>query len=64
MAADDALLCLNHPLEGLVISSRASAIPDSNAAREDAPNGAPVKVFADMPRQGLVKPHNHWHTKH
>jgi len=44
MAANDALHCLHHALEGLAISSRAAAKPDSNAAREDACNGAPVKV--------------------
>jgi len=52
MAADDALRCLHHPLEGLVISSRAPAVTGSNAAREDALDGAPVKFvrgFADMP---------------
>jgi len=32
------------PLEGLVISSGAAAEPDSNAAREDALDGAPVQV--------------------
>jgi len=39
-------------LEGLVISSGAAAISGSNAAREDALNGAPVNVgesFSDMP---------------
>jgi len=49
MAADDTLHSLQHPLEGLVISSGAAAEPGSNAAREDAFNGVPVKVFADMP---------------
>jgi len=44
MAADDALRCLHHPLEGLAISSGAAAEPGSNAAREDAPNAAPVKA--------------------
>jgi len=44
MAADYALCCLHHPLEGLVISSGAVAEPGSNATREDALNGAPVKV--------------------
>jgi len=44
MTADDALCFLHHRLEGLVISSRAAAEPGSNAAREDALDGAPVKV--------------------
>jgi len=44
MAADDALHCLHHPLEGLVISSGASVEPGSNVARDDAFKGAPVKV--------------------
>jgi len=44
MAADDALRCLHHPLEGVAISSGAAAEPDSNAVREDAFNGAPIKV--------------------
>jgi len=44
MAADDALRCLHHPMEGLVISSGAAAEPGSNAAREDALNGIPVRV--------------------
>jgi len=41
MAADDAFRCLHHPLEGLAISSGRTR---QNAAREDALNGAPVKV--------------------
>jgi len=44
MVADDALRCLHHPLEGLAISSGAAAAPGSNAAREDALNGTPIKV--------------------
>jgi len=44
MAADNVLRCLHHPLEGLVISSGAAAEPGSNAAREDALDGARVKV--------------------
>jgi len=44
MAADDALRCLHHPLEGLAINSGAAAEPGGNAAREDALNGAPVKA--------------------
>jgi len=44
MAADNALRCLHHPLEGIAISSGASAEPGNNAAREDALDGAPVKV--------------------
>jgi len=44
MAADYVVHCLHHPLEGLAISSGAAAILGSNAAREDALNGAPVKV--------------------
>jgi len=44
MAADDALRCLHHPLEGLAISSGAATVPASNAAREeDALDDAPVK---------------------
>jgi len=43
MAADDALRCLHHRLEGLAISSGAAAKPGSIAAREDALYGAPVK---------------------
>lgn len=49
IAADNALRCLHHPLEGLVIRRGA----DANAAREDALYGAPAEVswlvFADMP---------------
>jgi len=44
MAADDALHCLHHSLEGLAISSGTAAEPGSNTAREDALNVAPVKV--------------------
>jgi len=44
MAADDALCCLHHPLESLAISRGPAAVQGSNVAREDAPNGAPVKV--------------------
>jgi len=44
MAADYAICCLYHPLEGLAISSGAAAKRGSNAAREDALNGSPVKV--------------------
>jgi len=36
--------CLHHPLEGLAMRSGAAAEPGSNAAREDALGGAPVKV--------------------
>jgi len=50
MAADDALRCLHHPLESLAISSRAAAEPGSNAAREDALDGAPVKVSEGFSR--------------
>ena len=39
LAADNVL---HHPLEGYAISSRAAAEPGSDAAREDAFNGAPV----------------------
>jgi len=42
--AADALRCLHHPLEGLVIRSGAVDEPGSNATREDALDGAPVKV--------------------
>ena len=44
LAADDALLCLPHPLEGFAISRGAAAEPGSDAAREDAFSGAPVEV--------------------
>ena len=44
LAADDALCCLHHPLEGFAISSGAAAEPGSDAAREDAFIGAPVEV--------------------
>ena len=44
LAADDALCCLHHPLEGFAISSGAAAEPGSDVAREDAFIGAPVEV--------------------
>jgi len=54
MAADDALRCIHHPLEGLVISSEAAAKPGTNAAREDALVGAPVKVREGFCRHAKV----------
>jgi len=36
------------------ISSRAAAEPDSNAAREDALNGAPVKVSESLCRHAKL----------
>jgi len=54
MAADDALHCPQHPLEGLTISSGAAAEPGSNAARDDALNGAPVKVSEGFCRQAKL----------
>src|SRR4029434_4857095 len=47
MAADDTLRCLHHPLQGLAIGSGAATIPDSDAACEDALNGASIKVGED-----------------
>ena len=43
---DDVLRCLQHPLEGLAVSSMAAAVPGSNA-RETALYGASVKVGED-----------------
>jgi len=54
MAASDSLRCLHHPLEGLVINSGAAAKPGSNAAREDALDGAPVQVSEGFCR-GFLK---------
>jgi len=63
MAADDALCCLHHPLEGLVISSGTATKPGTNATREDALDCAHVNVsegfcrhakFAESPQK--VKP--------
>jgi len=42
------------PLEGLVISSGAAAEPGSNAAREDALDGAPVKVSEGFCRRAKL----------
>jgi len=54
MAADDALRCLHHPLEGLVISSGAAAASGRNAAREDALNSAPVSVCESFCRHAKL----------
>jgi len=54
MAADDALCCFHHPLQGLAISSGAAAEPGSNTAREDALNGAPVKVSESFCRHAKL----------
>jgi len=56
IAADDALRCLHHPLEGLAISSRLDAKPGSNAAREDALDGAPVNVSEGFCRHEKLLP--------
>jgi len=54
MAVNDALCCRHHPLEGLVISSGAAAEPGSNAAREDALDGAPEKVSTGFYRHAKL----------
>ena len=54
MAADGARRHLHHPLEGLAISSgaAAAAAPASNAAGEDALDGAPGKVSESCHEDG------------
>src|SRR4029434_6283207 len=54
MAADDTLRCLHHPLQGLAIGSGAATIPGSDAAREDALNGASIKVFQSFRRHATL----------
>lgn len=54
VAANDALYCLHHPLESFVISSRAAAVPGSNAAREDALRGEPVEVCESFCRHAKL----------
>jgi len=46
--------CLHHPLKGLAISSGATAEQGSNAVREDALDGAPVKVSLGFCRHAKV----------
>ena len=52
MAADEALRCLP-PLGGLLVSSRAAALPGSHAASGDALNGAPVQAGEGFCKKNL-----------